>query len=315
MKTILICGATGFIGKNLLDFYYKNKKYKIRATHFKRPAIEKYEGVEWVHCDLRDPNQVSSVLKGIDIVMQFAATTTGAKDIVSKPYIHVTDNVIMNSYLLREAFEQGIEHFIFPSCTIMYQKSDKALKEADFNPSDDLLPFYYGAGHTKIYLENMCKFYGGFGKTKHTVIRHSNLYGPHDKYDLEKSHVTGATITKTMTSEDGFVNVWGTGEESRDLLYVEDFISFIEAAIEKQEKCYELYNVGLGKAIKIKNLVKKVIQCSGRNLEIKHDLTKPTVPTSLFLDCSKAKKDFNWEPSHTLEQGLRKTIDWYLENK
>jgi len=314
MKTILICGATGFIGKNLLDFYYKNKKYKIRATHFKRPAIEKYEGVEWVHCDLRDPNQVSNVLKGVDIVMQFAATTTGAKDIVSKPYIHVTDNVIMNSYLLREAFEQGIEHFIFPSCTIMYQKSDKALKETDFNPSDDLLPFYYGAGHTKIYLENMCKFYGGFGKTKHTVIRHSNLYGPHDKYDLEKSHVTGATITKTMTSQNGFVNVWGTGEESRDLLYVEDFISFIEAAIEKQEKHYELYNVGLGKAIKIKNLVKKVIQCSGRNLEIKHDLTKPTVPTSLFLDCSKAKKDLNWEPIYTLEQGLEKTIDWYKEN-
>ena len=105
-----------------------------------------------------------------------------------------------------------------------------------------------------------------------------------------------------------------TGEESRDLLYVEDFISFVEAAIEKQEKHYELYNVGLGKAIKIKNLVKKVIQCSGRNLEIKHDLTKPTVPTSLFLDCSKAKKDLNWEPIYTLEQGLEKTIDWYKEN-
>ena len=150
MKRILICGATGFIGKNLLDFYSKNKKYKIRATHFKRPALSEYEDVEWVQCDLRDPQQVSSILEGVDIVMQFAATTTGAKDIVSKPYIHVTDNVIMNSYLLREAFEQGIEHFIFPSCTIMYQKSEKALKETDHNPADEILPFYYGAGHTKV---------------------------------------------------------------------------------------------------------------------------------------------------------------------
>ena len=315
MKRILICGATGFIGKNLLDFYSKNKKYKIRATHFKSAALSEYKDVEWVQCDLRDPQQVADVLKDVNIVMQFAATTTGAKDIVSKPYIHVTDNVIMNSYLLREVFEQGIERFIFPSCTIMYQKSEAALKEADYNPSDEILSFYYGAGHTKVYLENMCKFYAGFGKTKHTVIRHSNLYGPHDKYDLEKSHVTGATITKVMTSEDGNVNVWGTGEESRDLLYVEDFISFIEASIDSQQDNYALYNVGLGKAIKIKDLVKKVIQCSGRDLNIVHDLSKPTVPTSLFLDCTKAKEELSWQPNYTLEQGLLKTIAWYRKNK
>jgi len=315
MKRILICGATGFIGRNLLDFYCKNRKYKIRATHFKRPALSEYEDVEWVQCDLRDPQQVSNILKDVDIVMQFAATTTGAKDIVSKPYIHVTDNVIMNSYLLREAFEQGVEHFIFPSCTIMYQKSEKALKEGDYNPADEILPFYYGAGHTKIYLENMCKFYAGLGETKHTVIRHSNLYGPHDKYDLEKSHVTGATVTKVMTSQNGLVTVWGTGEEARDLLYVEDFISFVESAIDKQEDKYQLYNVGLGSGIKIKHLVEKVIQCSGRDLKIKHDLTKPTVPTSLFLNCQKAKKDLGWTPEHSLEEGLIKTTGWYRNEK
>lgn len=313
MKKILICGATGFIGKNLLDFYSK-KNYSIRATHFKRDPVAGYENIEWVRCDLRDPAQIRSVLGGVDIIMQFAATTTGAKDIVSKPYIHVTDNAVMNSLLLREAFEQNVEHFIFPSCTIMYQKSPTALKESDFNPSDDLLPFYYGAGHTKVYLEKMCNFYAGFKRTKHTVIRHSNMYGPHDKYDLEKSHVTGATITKVMTSKNGKVNVWGTGEESRDLLYIEDLIEFIDIAINKQKEHYKLYNVGLGKAIKIKDLVKKIIQTSGRDLEMHHDLSKPTVPTSLFLDCSKAKEELGWEPKHSLDEGLEKALKWYKEN-
>ena len=313
MKTMLICGATGFIGKNLLDYYSKKKEYRIIATYHTRQPIP-YEGVEWVQCDLRNPSQIKDVIKDIDIVMQFAATTTGAKDIVSKPYIHVTDNAVMNSLLLREAFEQGVEHFIFPSCTIMYQKSEKALKESDFNPSDDLLPFYFGAGHTKIYLERMCEFYAKFKKTKHTVIRHSNMYGPHDKYDLEKAHVTGATITKVMSSKDGIVNVWGTGEESRDLLYIEDLIDFIDTAINKQEDYYKLYNVGLGIPIKIKDLVKKVIESSGRDLKMKHDLTKPTVPTSLFLDCSKAKQELGWSPSHSLEEGLHKTLKWYREN-
>ena len=132
MKTILICGATGFIGKNLVHHYSQNKKYKVKAVYNKRPQYH-VDNVSWIKCDLRDPNQIKEALNGVDIIMHFAATTTGAKDIVSKPYIHVTDNVIMTSYLLREAFEQGIEHFIFPSCTIMYQKSESALKESDFN--------------------------------------------------------------------------------------------------------------------------------------------------------------------------------------
>jgi len=313
-KKILICGATGFIGRNLLDFYYKQGKYDIRATHFRRPAVEGYDGVEWINCDLRNPEHVSSALSGIDIILQFAATTTGARDIVSKPYIHVTDNAVMNSLLLREAFEKKIEHFVFPSCTIMYQKSETAIKEEDFNPSDEILSFYFGAGNTKVYLEKMCEFYSRIGSTKHTVIRHSNMYGPHDKYDLEKSHVFGATVTKVMTSADGKINVWGTGEEVRDLLFVEDLVRFVNDAIEKQESKFELFNVGLGEGIKIKDLVRKIVDHSGRDLQIVHDLSQPTIPTSLFLDCSKAKRALGWSPSHSLNEGIVKTLMWYRLN-
>jgi nucleoside-diphosphate-sugar epimerase len=196
----------------------------------------------------------------------------------------------------------------------MYQKSEKPIKESDFNPSEDIQPFYFGAGHTKVYLEKMCEFYSRLGKTKHTVIRHSNIYGPHDKYDLEKSHVFGATITKVMESKDGEVRVWGNGEEKRDLLYVEDLIDFIDLAINKQSSKYELFNVGLGEGIKIKDLVSKIIKISGKKLEVVHDLTKPTVPTSLFLDCNLVKDKLGWIPKHNLEEGIQKTIKWYTEN-
>ena len=160
----------------------------------------------------------------------------------------------------------------------------------------------------------MCEFYSRLGKTKHTVIRHSNMYGPYDKYDLEKSHVFGATITKVMTSQDGKINVWGTGEEKRDLLYVEDLVDFIDIAINKQTTPYELLNVGLGEGIKIKDLVQKIITHSEHNLEIVHDLSKPTVPTSLFLDCSLVKEKLDWEPKHTLDEGIIKTLNWYKNN-
>jgi len=314
MKSILICGATGFIGRNLLEFYYTQNKYKIRATYFNSTPLEGYDSVEWVHCDLRDPIQVKNILNGMDIILQFAATTSGAKDIINKPYIHVTDNIVMNSLLLREAFEQSIEHFVFPSCTIMYQRSDNAIKESDFNPSEEILPFYFGAGHTKVYLEKMCEFFSRFKKTKHTVIRHSNIYGPHDKFDLEKSHVFGATVTKVMTSQNGEVKVWGTGEEARDLLYIKDLIDFIDISLNQQTTYYELVNVGLGQGIKVKDLVQKIIIHSDRDLTISYDLSKPSLPTSLFLDCSKVKKIFNWEPKYTLDEGIIETLNWYKNN-
>ena len=287
MKKILICGATGFIGRNLLDYFYNQNKYKIKAVCFKRNPIKGYEGVEWVRGDLNNFEFVKEILKDIDIVLQFAATTSGSKD---------------------------IEHLVFPSCTVMYQPSSNALSEQDFNGNDEIFSTYFGVGNTKVYIEKMCEFFSRLGKTKHTVMRHSNMYGPHDKYDLEKSHMFGATVTKVMTSTDGKINVWGTGEESRDLLYVLDLVKFVDAALTKQSTPFELFNVGLGKATQVKEVVKKIISHSGKNLEMIHDLSKPNIPTSLFLDCTKAKKLLGWEPETNLDEGIIKTLKWYKEN-
>ena len=152
-----------------------------------------------------------------------AAVTSGAKDIIERPYIHVTDNAIMNSLLLQSAFENNVSHFIFPSCTVMYQSSNRPLKETDFDANKGLVSHYFGVGWTKVYIEKMCEFFSRLGKTKYTVFRHSNVFGPYDKFDLEKSHVFGATLTKIMTLEEKIV-VWGDGTEKRDLIYVEDLI-------------------------------------------------------------------------------------------
>jgi GDP-L-fucose synthase len=315
MKRILICGATGFIGRNLLDFYFQKANYNIRAVHFNRPVIEGYQGVEWVKADLRNPESVKNVLDGIDIVLQFAATTSGSKDILTRPFIHVTDNAVMNSLLLRECYEQNIKHFIFPSCTVMYQPSEFALDENSFDANKPLLPSYFGVGNTKLYIEKMCEFFSRLKRTKHTVIRHSNIYGPYDKYDLERSHMFGASITKVMEAVDGGeITVWGTGEEKRDLLHVNDLLIFVELAINRQINNYELYTVGIGKGEKVIDVIKKIIKHSGKTISIKHDLTMPTIPTSLFLNCGKAKKDLEWEAAINLDNGIKKTIDWYNKN-
>lgn len=313
MKTkILVCGATGFIGRNITLKLSQREDVELHAVRFSRPEYT-CPHVIWHQADLRKPEDIARLLPGMDVIIQAAATTSGAKDIVTRPYIHVTDNAIMNSYLFRAAFDHQIKHVIFFSCTVMYQSSNHALKETDFDANQALHPRYFGVGHTKLYIEKMCEFYANIGKTKFTAIRHSNIYGPYDKFDLARSHVFGATITKVMTAKDKLI-VWGTGEEERDLLHVHDLVRFIELSLTKQPANYRLYHCGSGRAISIKELVQKIAAHAGKELSIVHDLSQPTIKTSLFLDYSLAKKELGWEPTIDLDAGIRQTLAFWQEN-
>lgn len=311
-QKVLICGATGFVGRNLTEQLSKRDDLEIHAVRFQRPEYA-CANVIWHQADLRRPDDIERVIGGMDVVIQAAATTSGSKDIVTRPFIHVTDNAVMNSYLFRAAFEHKVKQVVFFSCTVMYQSSSEALKESDFNANTPLHPRYFGVGNTKLYIEKMCEFYAGISDTKFTAIRHSNIYGAHDKYDLERSHVFGATVTKVMTAKDRVI-VWGTGEEERDLLYADDLVEFVAAAIAKQPEKYRLYNCGYGQAIPIKELVEKIVQHSGKQLSIEHDLSQPTIKTSLFLDCSLARQELGWQARTNLDDGIIKTLDWWKAN-
>jgi GDP-L-fucose synthase len=312
-QKVLICGATGFIGRNMLEFFSKKHEYDVHAVYHLRPAYE-CPNVTWHQADLRNPEKIEQLLQGVDVIIQAAATTSGSKDIVTRPWIHVTDNAVMNSYLFRAATQQKVKHVIFFSCTVMYHSSETALKESDFDPARPLHPRYFGVGKTKLYVENLCEFYAGISETRFTAIRHSNIYGPHDKFDLERSHVFGATVTKVMTALDK-ISVWGTGEEERDLLHVDDLNRFVEAALSKQTSPYGLYNCGYGQAISIKDLVNKIVAASKKSLKIEHDLSQPTIKTSLFLDCGLAKQELAWQPQVTLDDGIGMTLHWWRENE
>ena len=311
-KNLLICGATGFIGKNLLIYFSKNKKFNIYATYNKTKPF-KITGVKWIKADLRISKNTDLVTKKKNIVIQAAATTTGSKEIINQPYKHVTDNAVMNAFLFRSSYENQVEHMIFFSCTTMYKSSNKPIVETNFDPRKDIEPKYFGVATTKVYNEKMCEFYAGLNRTKFTAIRHSNIYGPYDKFDLERSHVFGATVTKVMTASNA-ITVWGRGKEKRDLLYIDDLVNFVDLVIKKQKNNYELLNCGAGYNISINKLVKKIIRFSGKDLSIKYDLTKPNIPTFLSVNCNKAKKLLGWKPKVSLNKGIKKTILWWKKN-
>jgi GDP-L-fucose synthase len=310
---VLVCGATGFIGRNVTERFATRPDMDVHAVRFGRPAYN-CPGVTWHTADLRKPEDVARVVAGMDVVIQAAATTSGVRDIVERPYIHVTDNAVMNSLLLRQSFESRVGRFVFFSCAVMLPSSPVPLTESDWDANTPIHDRYFGSGWTKLYIERMCEFYARLGVTRHTVIRHSNVFGPHDKFDLERSHVFGATITKVMTAADGRIVVWGTGEEARDLLYVGDLVDFVGQAIEHQGEPFGLYNCGSWHAVAIKDLVRRIVEKSGRTLAVEHDLNQPSIKTSLCLDCTKADRDLGWRPATSLDQGIEKTIAWWKEN-
>lgn len=310
-KRILVLGASGFIGRNCVEYFLK-KNYTVSGVYFQnKPKFSKK--IKLYKHDLKKEKGLNKIFNNIDILIQAAATTSGAKDIVSKPFIHVNNNAIINSVVTSVAFETKIPRIINFSCTVMYKSSKKPLKESQFYP-DKILSNYFGAAWMKIYVEKLCEFYSRFGVNKFTLIRHSNIYGPYDKFDLKKSHVFGATISKFMNQKNKFIEVWGNGSEERNFLYIDDLMNFIDLVIKKQKKNYGIYNLGNNKSISIKNLVIKIRNISKNKIPIIFNLKKPTLKININIDSSKAKKEFGWKQKISLEKGIKKTINWYKEN-
>lgn len=315
-KKVLITGGMGFIGRNMVNRFAARDDVSVRAVYFKSiPAdeLKNNPNIELVQADLTKRDDVKKVLEGVDVIIQAADVTAGAQVALSNPLSLITDKVIMNSLIMEQAIEAGVKHLIFLSCTNMYPNQINAVKESDFE-REKIHPKYFAIGTTKVYLEDMCKYLSQKG-VKTTAIRHSNIYGPNDKYDLERSHVFGATVTKVLTNTDGKMVVWGDGSEIRDLVYVSDLVDFVEMMIQKQQDPYELINVGASRGFSIKELAEKIITASGKQISIEFDTSKPMTNFSLVLDCSYAKEKYGWVPKISLDEGIKKTIEWYNKEK
>ncbi len=306
---ILICGATGFMGRNLFE-YFVEQGHEVYGTAWDTDAY--HDNI--VYCNLKDENEIEELFESLrpEVVIQAAATTSGVADTLAKPYIHVTDNAVVNSLLLRAAFERKVKHFVFLSCSVMYQPSEVPLKESDWKPGDEIIKQYFGVGTMKVFIERQCEFYSRIGM-KCTAVRHSNTYGPYDKFDPDHSHVLGSSVRKVMEATDT-VEVWGEGKEKKDLIYVTDVVRGIDTIIQKQTDMFERVNMSSGIGLTINDLVATIIKVAGKDLKVTHNVTKPSIPVHLVYDSSYMKEKYGWQPLVSLEEGLALTIEWFKKN-
>ena len=305
---ILILGATGFVGRNLAERLYKEGYTNLRNHGFTR----KLEGFgESVQGDLRDDKFVEEIMKGVDVVYHCAASTSNAVDTIYAPLLHVTPNVIINALTMEKAYKEGVKKFVFLSSSTIYPESgERAVCETD-NIYESIYKTYYPVGWMKRYAEVLCKMYSEIliNPMQTVIVRPANLYGPHDKYDLDKCHVTPASIIKVATRLDP-IPVWGDGTEIRDLLYVEDFCEALQLIMEKEQQ-HEIYNVGSNAGYSVNEVIGYLKEIEGLESPIDYVNNKaPMIPTRL-IDSFKVYDKLGWSAKTSIKEGLEKTLNWY----
>ncbi len=315
-KNILIAGASGFIGSNiikkLLDY-----NCNIVGTYLNnKPNISDLK-IKYIKADLRNQRDCDKVLKNIDIVFMCAAVSSGAKVMEEKPLDHLTPNLIMNSLMLERSYVNKIEKFIFISSNTVYPLTDKYVKEEDSNYN--FFDKYHIVASMKKFTEQMCDMYSNKIRNKMNtlVVRPGNLYGPYDKFDWENSKVIAALIRK-FVEKNNPIEVWGDGKDVKDFLYIGDFIDAL-LKYSALNNFGETVNIASGQPITIKKIVEilEKLEFAKKNLkpEIKFDTTKPSMIPIRLIDNSKLCSAIDWSPKTDIEQGLLKTIEWYKNNK
>jgi len=263
--------------------------------------------------DLRRWENCLNAVKDTDLVIHLAAHVGGIGLNRSKPADLFYDNAMMGLQMMEAARQSGVKKFVAIGTICAYPKfTSVPFKEEDLwngYPEETNAP--YGLAK-KILLVQAQSYRQQYGLNAIYLLP-VNLYGPNDNFDLETSHVIPAMIRKcveAVKNNKDEITVWGTGNSTREFLYVEDAAEGILLAAEHYDKS-EPVNLGAGFEISIKDLVALIAKLTGFRGKVTWDSSKPDGQPRRSLDTSRAESEFGFKAKVSLEDGLRRTIDWY----
>lgn len=304
-KKVTVTGGAGFLGSYIVE------KLQQKKAEVFIPKIENY--------DLRKIENIKRMFDDFlpEIVIHLAAVVGGIGANRQNPGKFFYDNIIMGVQLMEEARVRKVSKFVNIGTICSYPKfTPVPFKEEDLwngYPEETNAP--YGLAKKMLIVQSQAyrKQYG-FNSINLLQV---NLYGPRDNFDPQTSHVIPALIKKcfdAIKNKEDKIVVWGTGKPTREFLYVEDAAEGILLATEKYNKS-EPVNLGAGFEISIKDLVELIAKLTGFEGKIVWDTTKPDGQPRRRLDTSKAEKEFGFKAKTSFEEGLKKTIDWYMGNR
>ena len=303
-KKVLVTGAHGFVGQNLLQLL-KEKECNILS-----PSRQEV--------DLRDEKQVREYFfeRRPDVVLHLAGKVGGIGANKASPGEFFYDNIVMGTLVMEYARQAGCEKVVALAAGCGYPKHlPVPYTEEDFwlgLPDENSMG--YSMAKKNLIIQSWA--YRQQYNFNSVILLPANLYGPYDNFDLETSHVVPALIRKFLEAKengDESVVVWGTGAASREFLYSVDTA---QAILDMAERVNESgpFNLGTGKETTIKELVQTIKQIVGFEGSVVWDVSKPDGQPRRFYDMKKFHASLGYIPSTSLHDGLKHTVQWYIEN-
>ena len=304
-RRICVTGGAGFLGSFVIE-----KLQQRGAREIFVPLIENYDLVR-----LDDIKRMLDDAKP-DVILHLAALAGGIGANRSRPADFFFINLMMGVQLIHEAWKYGVEKFIAVGTICAYPKfTPLPFKEEnlwDGYPEETNAP--YGLAKKMLLVQGQAyRQQYDFNVIYPLPV---NLYGPRDNFNLETSHVIPALIRKCIEAKergDKQVILWGDGSPTREFLYVEDAAEGLLLATERYNDS-EPFNLGSGQEISIKNLAVLIARLTDYEGELIWDTSKPNGQPRRALDTSRAEKFFGFRARIPLEEGLRRTIEWYQRN-
>lgn len=299
-------GGAGFLGSFLVE-----KLHQRGAMQVFVPKIEEYNLVEPadIHRMLDDAHP--------DVIIHLAALAGGIGANRARPAEFFYINLMMGVQLMHEAWRAGVEKFVAIGTICAYPKfTPLPFKEEnlwDGYPEETNAP--YGLAKKMLLVQSQAyREQYGFDSIYLLPV---NLYGPRDNFNLETSHVIPALIRKCLEAQargDREVVLWGDGSPTREFLYVEDAAEGISLAAERYNGS-DPVNLGSGNEISIRELAELIARLTGFSGKLVWDTTKPNGQPRRALDVTRAEQYFGFRARMPFEEGLRRTIEWYRQQK
>ena len=302
--TILVAGATGLAGSAIVR----------ELTRIGRPVI----GISSKDVDLLDRNATFNYLNKLkpNAVIDAAAKVGGIGANNAFPVEFLSNNIQIQTNLMDASHSVGVDRFIFLGSNCIYPKNCPQPIKEEYILTGLLEPTNSAYAIAKLAGIELIKSYRKEYGHRWISVMPVNLYGPNDNFDLESSHVFPALIRKfvdAVRNKDEVVSIWGTGNPLREFLHADDLAKAIVVCLAKYDDDQQI-NIGTGIDITIRDLAQKIARITGFQGELSWDFSREDGTPQKILDIQKIT-NLGWKPSISLDQGIKLTVEWYLEHK
>jgi len=305
-RNVLVAGGAGLVGASLTRRLDALGAHVLASYHERPPPFlpERYRRFDFTRLD-----DCLTATRGMDDVFICAAQSFGAQVMHERPESLVLPNLNINAGLLEACHRNRVGRVLLVSSSTVYQEASRPIREEDLDLNLQPYPLYAGIGWVTRYIEQLARFYFARHGLRIAIVRPTNVYGPLDKFDDDKSHVLPALIKRALAREEPFV-VWGSGRAVRDFLYVEDCVDDLVAAIDRCATCEPL-NVASGVGVTIRDAVEVVLEVCDHAPEVRYDASKPDAIPYRVVDTARADRILGPRSRTSLRAGITETVRWY----